>query len=174
MSVARSSAGGTVNNCCDPCSNSCRQSYTGKSIKQRASRNLKLTRGANSCSASATLVWNCGDEPTNSSELFGTRCADDRSSATWNCVPIIQVGATQGGAGCSCPGCDSAKNAAIIAANQAKPAARRETTTPNWVQQSPSSCPSLNCPGGPCYRAQKPYPKPNLPAEPLPNITWTC
>jgi hypothetical protein len=175
MSVARSSNGGTRNNCCDPC-NKCVQSRAGKNRGERRSLASKVTKGGCNGTQTATLKWNCGDSPVNSAELFGTKCS--KVQAEWNCVPIISLGSpSKTGTGCNCPSCGKAQVAAIAAANKTKPDPKREKTDVTWTNAPTSDCPKLGpnpCPNGPCYKAQKPYTKPNLPDTPLPNITWSC
>ena len=173
MSVARSSNEGTRNNCCDPC-NKCVQSRAGKNRGERRSLASKVTKGGCNGSMTATLKWNCGTKPTNSSALFGTRCASEKVDATWRCVPTLSLGTpSKTGTGCDCPSCAKAQVAAVAAANKTKPDPKTETTPVNWQEQPVNSCPKMTCPNGPCYKASTPTP-PTLPEEPQPDITWSC
>lgn len=171
MSVATSSAGGTLNNCQQPCQ--CPPCPSVKSNKNSKQRIAKSSGGCNG-SMTATLKWNCGTKPTNSSALFGTRCASERVDATWNCVPTLSFGPpSKTGTGCNCPSCAKAQVAAVAAANKTKPKPKTETTSVDWQEQPVSSCPKMTCPNGPCYKASTPTP-PKLPDEPQPDVTWSC
>lgn len=168
MSVSTSSGGGTLNNCCDPCGK-CSQNQKSKSHSAS-----KRTSGGCNGSMTATLKWNCGTQPSNSSALFGVRCADERVDATWRCVPTLSFGSPQkSGSGCDCPSCAKAQVNAVANANRNKPSPKTETTSVNWQEQPTSSCPKMKCPNGPCYKAGKPTP-PQLPDEPQPDVTWSC
>jgi hypothetical protein len=172
MSVSTSSAGGTINNCNEPCD--CPPCPQVKSNNRSGQRIAKSSGGCNG-SVPMTLKWNCGNEPVNSSLIRFSRCADDRKDAEWRCVPTFSFGTpVTNGSGCNSDCCSKAaakaKAQAIQFAKASNPE-RREKTSLTWNEKN-SGCP-ISCLNK-CYEASKPYPKPNLPDQSLPDVTWSC
>jgi hypothetical protein len=172
MSVSRSSAGSTVNNCCDPCD------QCSKNVKSKKFSISKQTRnGGCTFSQSAVIRWSC--TWTNSNLMGFTRCPNDRPTPEYRCTAsVILTGSPTQSGTCACPtDCGKAKAAAIISANKSKPPPQTAQGTANWTEVPNSQCP-LSCRppqhSGPCYKLNgKPTP-PNLPDQPMGNITWSC